>query len=120
MNEAATVIRNLQNAEHYIWGNGCDGWRLLGGQDLAVIQERMPAGTREVLHWHDRARQLFFVLTGRLQIALDAETHDLMPGDTLEIPPGRKHQVRNVSDDDAAFLVISAPATRDDRIEPRG
>jgi mannose-6-phosphate isomerase-like protein (cupin superfamily) len=114
------MIRNLENAEHYVWGTGCDGWRLLAEQDLAVTQERMPAGTREVRHWHERARQLFFVLTGRLQIESDADTHDLLPGDAVEIAPGSPHQVRNVSDADATFLVISSPTTRGDRVEVNG
>ena len=30
------------NAEHYPWGQGCEGWRLLKGDDLSVIQERVP------------------------------------------------------------------------------
>jgi hypothetical protein len=30
------------NAEHYIWGDNCDGWRLVKIPDLSVIHERMP------------------------------------------------------------------------------
>ena len=33
-------------AEHYTWGDGCDGWHLVKGADLSVIQERMPPGAR--------------------------------------------------------------------------
>jgi len=111
------VIRNLENAEHYRWGDRCDGWRLLAGDDLAVIQERMPPGTSEVLHHHERARQLFYLLSGRLQISIDTATFDLTAGDSIEVAPGRPHQVRNVSSDEVTFLVISAPTTRGDRIE---
>jgi hypothetical protein len=33
------------NAEHYIWGDQCDGWHLVSTSDLSIIQERMPAKT---------------------------------------------------------------------------
>jgi hypothetical protein len=34
-----------QNAEHYIWGDNCDGWHLVNNKDLSVIHERMPVNT---------------------------------------------------------------------------
>jgi hypothetical protein len=30
-----------ENAEHYNWGPGCDGWHLLKDPELSVIKERM-------------------------------------------------------------------------------
>ena len=50
------------NARHYLWGGACDGWHLLAGDDLSVIEERMPPGTAEQRHSHVRARQFFYVL----------------------------------------------------------
>ena len=38
-----TTTTSLANAEHYVWGDGCDGWHLLKHPDLSVIQERVPA-----------------------------------------------------------------------------
>ena len=43
-------------AQHYEWGDGCEGWHLVRAQNLSVIEERMPPGAREVRHWHARAR----------------------------------------------------------------
>ena len=41
------MIANRQNAPHYRWGDGCDGWHLVRAPQLSVIQERMPPGTQE-------------------------------------------------------------------------
>ena len=30
------------NAEHYVWGDKCDGWYLVNRQDMLVIHEKMP------------------------------------------------------------------------------
>jgi hypothetical protein len=38
---------NKAAAEHYIWGDQCDGWILEQSADRAMIHERMPAGTVE-------------------------------------------------------------------------
>jgi len=35
-----TVI-STDNAEHYIWGDGCDGWHLVKTSTLSVIKERI-------------------------------------------------------------------------------
>ena len=110
------MIRNVRTSEHYRWGEVCDGWRLLESPDLSVIQERIPPGAGEVRHYHDRARQVFFVLDGELQIELGDQHFRLAARDSLEVPPGAEHRVRNTGDVDAAFLVMSAPTTRGDRI----
>ena len=57
-------VADLSNVEHYVWGEACDGWRLLNCLDLTVIQERVPAGAGEVAHVHAKSRQFFFVLSG--------------------------------------------------------
>lgn len=108
-------IRNESTVEHYTWGEVCDGWRLLDRPDLSVIQERIPPGAGEVTHVHDRARQVFFVLAGQLRIDIADEAFILGPGDSLEVPPGAIHCVRNTARQDATFLVVSSPTTRGDR-----
>jgi hypothetical protein len=45
-------------AEHYVWGEGCDGWHLVKNSNLSVIHERMPPNTSEVKHYHEKSRQL--------------------------------------------------------------
>lgn len=110
------MIKNTTLAEHYHWGQVCDGWRLLERSDLSVIQERIPPGAGEVSHYHERARQLFYVLTGELQIQREEELFRLSPGDSLEVAPGNRHRVRNEGSTDATFLVVSAPTTRGDRV----
>ncbi len=110
------TIRNVNTAEHYRWGQVCDGWRLLEGPDLSVIQERIPPGAGEVRHYHLRARQVFFVIAGELELQLGEQLLRLSVGDSLEVPPGDRHLVRNGGNVDATFLVVSAPTTRGDRV----
>ena len=109
-------VRNKENAEHYSWGGACDGWRLLNREDLSVIQERIPPGLGEVVHYHSRSRQLFYVIQGQLEIELEGEKVLLASGDSFEIAPMHHHRVTNSSEADAHFLVISSPSTTNDRV----
>jgi mannose-6-phosphate isomerase-like protein (cupin superfamily) len=108
-------VINKDNAEHYTWGAGCDGWRLVDRPDLSVIHERMPPGTAEVRHFHQAARQFFFILSGVATLEIAGAREVLRTGQGVEVPPGVPHQVFNHSDQDVEFLVISHPTTRGDR-----
>jgi mannose-6-phosphate isomerase-like protein (cupin superfamily) len=109
---------SIQSAEHYTWGEGCDGWHLVRAQGLSVIQERMPAGASEVRHLHGIARQFFFVLRGTLSIEVNGREHRLRVQSGLEVPPGAAHRVCNSGDAVAEFLVISQPPSHGDRYTP--
>jgi mannose-6-phosphate isomerase-like protein (cupin superfamily) len=108
---------SAKNAEHYLWGDGCDGWHLLNRDDVSVIQERMPLGTSEQMHYHKIARQFFFVLDGRATMDVDGERVVLGKHQGIEIPPGVSHQLRNESSEDLSFLVFSVPKSHKDRYE---
>lgn len=105
-----------QNAEHYIWGDNCDGWHLVKNKELSVIHERMPVNTAEVIHYHNQARQFFFVLSGFATIEIDGEKIILTPQEGLEVAPLIEHQIRNESNQDVEFLVRSQPNSRGDRV----
>jgi mannose-6-phosphate isomerase-like protein (cupin superfamily) len=104
-----------ENAEHYIWGDVCDGWHLLRDNHLSVIEERMPPGAREQRHFHARSRQFFYVLSGELIMELDGRQHYLEAGLGLEVSPCQPHQAINSSGAEVRFLVISQPPSLGDR-----
>lgn len=103
------------NAAHDVWGRQCDGWHLLDGDDLSVIEERMPPGTAKVRHRHVRSRQFFYVPGGTATLELAGVEHRLGTGQGLQVPPGAAHQRRNDSGEELRFLVISATRSHGDR-----
>jgi mannose-6-phosphate isomerase-like protein (cupin superfamily) len=113
----ATGPVDIGSAEHYRWGDGCDGWHLLAGADLSVIRERVPPGAAEVRHRHARSRQFFYVLEGEALLEVGGSEHRLTAGMGLHVPPGSPHQFRNVSGQDVHFLVVSSPRSHSDREE---
>ena len=107
---------STENAEHYIWGQVCDGWHLLKRADMSVIQERVPAGSGEVMHYHEQARQFFYILDGEGTMTFEDHEVILQKGQGLEVSPMLRHQFKNKSQKDVHFLVVSVPPTRGDRV----
>ncbi|HSD39579.1 MAG TPA: cupin domain-containing protein [Rhodocyclaceae bacterium] len=109
------VVRSRGNAEHYTWGEGCDGWHLLKSDALSVIEERVPPGKSESRHFHSHAQQCFYVVAGEAVIELAGQEFVLCAGESLVVPALAPHQFFNRSVSDVRFLVISQPAMRGDR-----
>jgi mannose-6-phosphate isomerase-like protein (cupin superfamily) len=104
------------NAEHYTWGNQCDGWHLVNQKELSVIHERMPPQTSEIRHYHQHSRQFFFVLSGSPTLEVNGERFILTSQEGVEVPPHIPHQMFNESESAAEFLVISQPTSKGDRV----
>lgn len=105
------------NAEHYTWGDRCDGWYLVRSDEINIIEERMPPGASETRHYHVRARQFFYVLEEELTMEVEGEEFVLRAGEGIEIASGKAHQAMNRSAGAARFLVTSQPPSHGDRVE---
>jgi quercetin dioxygenase-like cupin family protein len=103
-------------ADHYTWGEACDGWHLVREPDLGVIEECMPPGTAEVRHYHQKARQFFYILVGDAVMEVDGQTLHLCAGQGVHIPPQIPHRIGNESSDAVRFLVVSHPHSHGDRV----
>ncbi len=107
---------DTDSAEHYTWGDGCDGWHLVRTETLSIIEERMPPGTAEARHSHRAATQFFYVLRGTLSIEVEGVEQELSEGQGLVIRAGEAHQVLNRSAAAVEFLVVSNPPSHGDRV----
>jgi len=114
---ASTVIVSADNAEHYKWGAGCDGWHLVKTPALSVIKERVPSGCEEVRHFHKLSEQFFFVLSGVASLEVDGQTNVIEAQQGMHVPAGVPHQLRNDQDRDLVFIVTSVPPSHGDRVE---
>lgn len=110
------AVISKDNASHYKWGSNCDGWHLAKSERLSVIQERVPPGAGEVRHFHENAEQFFFVISGIATIEVDGVIHQLNNQEGIHVPAGAKHELRNESEIDLSFLVISTPPSHGDRM----
>lgn len=104
-------------ADHYTWGNNCEGFHILRDEALSVIKESMPPGASEVWHYHNKAQQVFYLLSGKAFFETGKDNAFLSTGESLRVLPGILHRISNPSDEIVEFLVVSAPMAQGDRVE---
>lgn len=108
-------VVNRESAEHYNWKTVCDGWHFVQTEELSVIAEKMPPNTFEDVHFHHKARQFFYILSGEAEMQLQDTTVKLGAGTGIEIEPMELHQMTNVSNESVEFMVISMPKSHGDK-----
>ena len=113
-------IVSTKTARHYLWGVNCDGWHLASTPGLSVIQERVPYGSSESRHLHNRAEQFFYVLSGIATLEVSGTTHLLGPSEGFHVPAGVPHTLSNCHEQVLEFLVVSTPPSHGDREEVAG
>jgi mannose-6-phosphate isomerase-like protein (cupin superfamily) len=111
------IIKSIQNAENYKWGDNCDGWHLLKSDSLSVIQERMSPGTSERKHFHNHSQQLFFILSGVATFEIEGQVYIVNSNQSVHIPSGAEHFIANENNQELEFLVISEPKSHGDRVD---
>ena len=110
------VVSRLHPLKHYLWGDNCDGWNLVDQPGLSVKMERMPPHTAEALHYHELARQFFFILKGVAVFETPEGRVTVAAQQGLEIAPLLRHRIINETEEDLEFILCSQPSTAGDRI----
>ena len=101
---------------HYKWGEDCDGWNLVDEDTVSVKLEKMPPGTSEKTHFHNKAQQFFYILKGVAEIEMGGKLFRLNTGEGLHIKAGVQHRIVNSGNDDLEFILCSTPSTFNDKI----
>ncbi len=110
-------VSKYEPLKHYLWGDACDGWILADEPGLSVKQERMPAGTTEALHYHEKTQQFFYILQGMALFTIGIETVELHTGQGIRIQPGIRHKISNTGIEPLEFILCSQPSVQGDRID---
>ncbi len=83
------------------------------GQSLA--QATLAPGQSTTRHFHPRAEEIYFLLSGDGQMSIEDEQFEVGAGDAIPILPGKNHKIWNTSDSqDLVFLCCCAPAYSDE------
>lgn len=97
------------------WAEGCTSRTLSAQGNLSVKLETIAPAAGEQLHLHHQVQQVFYILKGEAEFVLNNTIHHLTTGNFINVAPGTIHQIRNSSQNDVTFLVISSPPVMNDR-----
>jgi mannose-6-phosphate isomerase-like protein (cupin superfamily) len=83
----------------------------------SLAEAVVPAGGETTLHLHRTSEELYYVTRGAGIMTRGTETFDIRRGDTICIPPGTPHRVRNSGSEPLVILCACAPAYSHDDTE---
>ncbi len=88
-----------------------------GNRQQSLAEALVAAGTGTHLHRHARSEELYHITAGHGQMTLGDRQFEVGPGDTVCIPPGTAHCIRNTGTQPLHILCCCAPAYAHDDTE---
>ena len=80
-----------------------------GARHLAVTWVTCAQGSQQPLHSHADSEQVYVIVRGTGRMLVDEEEQVVGEGDTIYIPPGTRHAIRNESDSELVFASAASP-----------
>jgi mannose-6-phosphate isomerase-like protein (cupin superfamily) len=83
----------------------------------SVAEATVPIGSETILHRHLKSDEIYHVLEGDGRMSLGGEEFDVTDGDTIYIPSGTPHRIRNTGSIPLRIFCFSCPAYTDEDTE---
>jgi mannose-6-phosphate isomerase-like protein (cupin superfamily) len=111
-------IYNLNAVPSFTTKDGSEIRELLAHRNSSIrnqslAEARLPPGAATTPHYHPRAEEIYYILSGRGRMQIHGEERDVQPGDAVAIPPGAVHTITNTGSETLSFLCCCAPGYED-------
>jgi mannose-6-phosphate isomerase-like protein (cupin superfamily) len=78
-------------------------------QRLSVAEIVVKAGKQTSAHHHQHIEEVYCILEGTGVMCMEGHERPVGPGDTVIIPPGTTHELRNTGAQDLLLVVVCSP-----------
>ena len=111
-------IRNLDKVPSFTTKDGSEIRELLAYRNSVIRKQslaeaRLKPGTSTQEHYHPNTEEIYYITHGTGVMRIEGESQEVKPGDTIAIPPGRKHKIWNTGADTLRLLCCCVPAYED-------
>lgn len=108
-------ITSLQDAAPFVTADGSLIRELLNADNSSLRNQSLAhatlsPGQSTARHFHPRAEEIYFVLSGQGRMEIGEESQTLQTGDAVAITAGTPHSISNVGEVELNFLCCRAPA----------
>lgn len=76
------------------------------GRVQMINWARLRKGRSFVSHYHEDMDEIFIIVSGKVKVRVDNKEDVLEKGDAVLVPMEKVHQMENIGDEDANYLVI--------------
>ncbi|AKB75576.1 Mannose-6-phosphate isomerase [Methanosarcina lacustris Z-7289] len=81
-----------------------------GNSEQNLSEATVPVGGKTFLHKHRVTEEIYHITEGSGIMALGFEEFEVRKGDSIRIPPGTPHGIRNTGKEQLKILCCCAPA----------
>jgi mannose-6-phosphate isomerase-like protein (cupin superfamily) len=104
----------LDSVEAFITKDGSEIRELAGtptgnSVNQSLAEAIVPAGAETEEHYHGASEEIYFFTSGTGVMKLGDEESEVSAGDTVVIPPGTPHKLRNTGTEPLKLLCCCAP-----------
>lgn len=108
-------VKNLDEVPAFITKDGSEIRELLAHRNSAIrnqslAEARLPVGGATQEHYHARTEEIYYITHGRGRMRIGEAEREVRAGDAIAIPPGQRHQIRNIGSEVLRLLCCCAPA----------
>lgn len=112
-------IKNLSEVPPFITKDGSEIRELLAHRNSSIrnqslAEARLPVGGSTQEHYHSKTEEIYYITHGSGRIWIDGELREVIVGDAIAIPPGRRHKLWNTGNAELRLLCCCAPAYEHD------
>ncbi len=117
------VLRtHIKDITAYITRDGSEIRELMhpavqGNKAQSLAEAIVKQGEQTLLHQHHNTEELYFIIDGNGYITLGAEQFEVTVGDTICIPPGTPHCIKNIGTEALRILCMCSPPYNHDDTE---
>ena len=109
------TIINREQIAPYITADGSTIRELLNGANSplanqSLAEATLASGQKTARHFHPRAEEIYYILSGQGLITIGAQTRVVASGDAIAIAAGAPHHIENTGAPELRFLCCCAPA----------
>lgn len=79
---------------------------LVDGRIQMINWASLPAGSAFRAHYHEDMEEVFIILSGKVEMTVNSQSHELSPGDAIVIAPREVHTMKNLTDVDLEYIVL--------------
>lgn len=79
---------------------------LIDGRVQMINWASLPAKSSFRPHYHQDMEEVFIILSGRVEMTVDGQSNELLPGDAIVIAPKEVHTMKNLTDQDLEYIVL--------------
>ncbi len=107
-------IVNRDQAGPFITADGSQIRELLAHRNSAIRNQSLAeatiaAGEATREHFHPKAEEIYYILSGTGRMKIEGELRDVGPLDAIAIPPGARHKIWNTGNTPLVLLCCCAP-----------